>query len=287
MNRFSEKITNACKALCNADAILVGAGAGLSTSAGLNYYGREFQEKFADYIEKYNFSDLYSAGFYDFPGEEEKWAYWARHVDFTHFSRPAFQAYLDLRELVEGKEYFILTTNVDRQFYKADFNPERIFAVQGSYDQMQCAMGCHSTVYSNKKTVEDILANSHNLTVDSAYVPLCPKCGGPMDMYLRKNDYFVEDAAWNESADKYERFLEKYGYKKIVLLELGIGFNTPGIVRYPFEEIASINWKAVLIRINKHHAKVSSKLSDRAFSFENDAAQIIKMLIECRKTKCM
>ena len=189
MNNYEEKLALARQRIAEADAIVIGAGAGLSAAAGLDYSGPAFKKEFADYIKKYGFPDLYTSSFHDFPTEEERWARWARHIDYIRFRPGAMPLYKELYDLVKDKNYFVITTNVDAQFRKAGFNPEKIFEVQGDYGQMQCAVGCHPKLYSDKETVEQILAHSENLTVPKEYVPVCPVCGGNMDVHVRKNQY--------------------------------------------------------------------------------------------------
>ncbi len=279
MNSFNEKIQMAREKLDQADAIVIGAGAGLSAAAGLDYSGPEFKKEFADYIDKYKFPDLYSSSFYDFPTEEERWARWARHIDYARFRPDAFPLYRELLELVKDRNYFVITTNVDVQFRKAGFDPEKIFEVQGDYGLMQCAVGCHPKVYSDKETVENILHHSHDLTVDSAYVPVCPVCGGNMDVHVRKNQFFVQDENWDKAAERYEKFMAHYADKgSVVLLELGIGFNTPAIIRYPFEQITYRNPKATLIRLNSDYPHGPKETAARTISFTENMEKVISNL---------
>lgn len=279
MNNFEERIREAREKLAAADAVVIGAGAGLSAAAGLDYSGPEFKREFADYIAKYGFPDLYSSSFYDFPTEEERWARWARHIDYARFRPGAFPLYSELFNLVKDKNYFVITTNVDAQFRKAGFNPERIFEVQGDYGLMQCAVGCHPKTYSDKETVEEILKHSHDLTVDSEYVPICPVCGGNMDVHVRKNQYFVQDEQWNKAATSYEQFMTKYADKgRVVLLELGVGYNTPAIIRYPFEQIAYRNPNATLIRLNADYPKGPRETASRTIAFTEDMQDVITRL---------
>ncbi len=204
MSSFEEKIKLARERLDGADAVVIGAGAGLSAAAGLDYSGPEFKKEFADYIEKYGFPDLYSSSFYDFPTEEERWARWARHINYARFRPDAFPLYKELLDLVKDRNYFVITTNVDSQFRKAGFDRKKIFEVQGDYGQMQCAVGCHPKVYSDKDTVEEILKHSHDMTVDSKYLPVCPVCGGNRDVHVRKNRFFVQAENWDKAAESYE-----------------------------------------------------------------------------------
>lgn len=279
MNNFDERIRLARKKLTDANAIVIGAGAGLSAAAGLDYSGPGFRKEFADYIARYGFSDLYTSSFYEFPTEEQRWARWARHIDYARFRPEAFPLYRDLFELVNGKVYFVITTNVDAQFRKAGFDSHKIFEVQGDYGLMQCAVGCHPKVYSDKNTVEEIVRHTHNLTVASEYVPVCPVCGGNMDVHVRKNQYFVQDEQWSKAAERYEKFMSEYADKgKVVLLELGIGFNTPAIIRYPFEQVTYRNPEATLIRLNAEYPAGPQETASRTIAFTENLDYVINDL---------
>ncbi|MDE6288343.1 MAG: Sir2 silent information regulator family NAD-dependent deacetylase, partial [Muribaculaceae bacterium] len=259
-------------------AILIGAGAGLSSAAGIDYAGPEFRKEFADYIQKYGFRDLYSSGFHEFPTEEERWTRWARHIRFTLLSRGAMPLYNKLLKLVDGKDYFVITTNVDEQFRKAGFPKDRLFEVQGDYGRMQCSVACHEKTYDDTAVVNNINAHAHDMTVDRKYVPMCPVCGGTMDVNLRINQYFVEDRNWHESAERYEKFLTEHINSRLVLIELGVGMNTPSIIRYPFERITYSDKKATLIRMNDSWPQGASEISGRTISFAEDMNIIIPKL---------
>ena len=279
MSDFKERISLAEERISQAEAVVIGAGAGLSAAAGLDYSGSEFRKEFSDYIRKYGFSDLYTSSFHDFPTEEERWARWARHIDFIRFRPGAMPLYKELYDLVKGKNYFVITTNVDSQFRKAGFDSDKIFEVQGDYGLMQCAVGCHPQLYSDKSTVETILKHSHDLTVDTEYVPVCPVCGGNMDVHVRKNQYFVQDEAWHAAAERYEEFMSRYADNgRIVMLELGIGFNTPAIIRFPFERIAFQNPKATIIRLNSDYPEGPAETASRTISFTEDMDTVIKRI---------
>ncbi len=281
MTDYKQRIEVARERLAEADAIVIGAGAGLSAAAGLDYSGPEFRKEFADYIKRYGFPDLYSSSFHEFPTEEERWARWARHIDYIRFRPGAMPLYTELHKLVEDKNYFVITTNVDAQFRKAGFDRSRIFEVQGDYGLMQCATGCHQKLYSDKDTVEEILKHSHDLTVDKKYVPVCPVCGGNMDVHVRKNQYFVQDEEWHQSAARYEDFMSRYADNgKVVLLELGIGFNTPAIIRFPFERVVYRNPKATLIRLNADYPDGPAETASRTIAFRENMNNVIDQLAE-------
>lgn len=280
MNDFEKRIDAARAKIAEADALVIGAGAGLSAAAGLDYSGPEFKKEFADYIAKYGFTDLYSSSFYQFPTEEERWARWARHVDYARFRPDAFPLYRELFDLAKGRNYFVITTNVDGQFRKAGFDPEKVFEVQGDYGLMQCERGCHPQLYSDKEVVEHILEHTHDMTVDKSYVPVCPVCGGNMDVHVRKNGYFVHDKSWELAAAHYEDFMKKYADNgKVVLLELGVGYNTPAIIRIPFEQTAYRNAQATIIRLNAEYPAGLAETASQTIAFTEDMDTVLKRLL--------
>lgn len=272
-------------ALAKTPAVLIGGGAGLSAAAGIDYSGDAFRRAFADYIARYGFSDLYSSGFYPFPTEAERWAYWARHVDYAAVKPPAMPLYVRLLELVRGKEYFVITTNVDAQFEKAGFAPERLFAVQGDYREMQCANACHRKVYSNLDAVQRILETTQDLTIPAGSVPRCPVCGGRMEMHLRIDEHFIEDEKWHRAARRYEEFLAGHAKGETVLLELGVGFNTPTIIRYPFEELAFFNRGALLVRLNRENIPLRLPIQSRTVTITEPMQAVVAQLLAAQQKK--
>lgn len=253
MSSIQTPLQKAEAAIAVADYILIGAGAGLSTASGINYSGPEFEVAFKDMIERYGFTDLYTSSFYPFKTEEEKWAYWSRHIYYARFAPEAKPLYKGLLEIVQGKEYFVITTNVDGQFIKAGFDPDKVFEVQGDYGLMQCATACHPRRYSNESLVKQMVEQQINCRVPSDLVPTCPVCGGPMEINVRKDQIFVEDERWHTLAHRYYEFVAKASEKKLVLLEYGVGYNTPTIIRFPFERMAAELPHTTLIRINKDY----------------------------------
>ena len=278
-----DALQRAAASLAKSPAVLIGGGAGLSAAAGIDYSGAGFRRAFADYIARYGFSDLYSSGFYPFPTEEERWAYWARHVEYAALGPPAMPLYRALLALVEDKEYFVITTNVDAQFEKAGFPQERLFAVQGDYREMQCARACHQKVYSNVEAVQKILAATHDLTIPPDLVPRCPVCGGKMEMHLRVDQYFIEDESWHKAARRYEDFLRAYARGELVLLEMGVGFNTPTIIRYPFEEITLANPHALLVRMNSEAVAPRLPIHSRTVNIEAHMPWVVEQLLKEKK----
>ncbi len=231
---YWQKISEIRERLADADAVLVGAGAGLSTAAGMEYGGERFENYFSDFHKEYGFSDMYSGGFYPFRTQEEYWAYWSRAIFLNRYDGAPDKPYTDLLKLLKSKEYFVLTTNVDHCFQRAGFNKDRLFYTQGDYGLWQCSTPCCQRTYDNKETVIKMVNEQKNMKIPSELVPKCPVCGAPMTMNLRIDDTFVQDSGWYAAAGRYTDFAEKYKGKKLLLLELGVGYNTPGIIKYPF-----------------------------------------------------
>lgn len=275
---YEDQIDRAAKNIRNTDCVIIGAGAGASTAAGIQYGGKRFTDNFVEFIKKYGeyyMTDMYAAGFYPYPSEEAKWGYWSKHALMNRFDPPALPLYTELYDIVKNKEYFVLTTNVDHQFYKAGFDEKRIFATQGDYGKIQCQKACHPKTYDAKDLFRKMDKARRDCLIPSELVPKCPVCGGNMAMNLRCDNYFVEDEAWHEAADRYAGFLEQHKDKKVVLLELGVGFNTPIIIRFPFEKMVRENSSYSLIRLNMDEAVVPESFGERAIGIGGDMAKAI------------
>ena len=275
---YEDQIDRAAKNIRNTDCVIIGAGAGASTAAGIQYGGKRFTDNFAEFIKKYGghyMTDMYAAGFYPYPSEEAKWGYWSKHALMNRFDPPALPLYTELYYIVKNKEYFVLTTNVDHQFYKAGFDEKRIFATQGDYGKIQCQKACHPKTYDAKDLFCKMDKARRDCLIPSELVPKCPVCGGNMAMNLRCDNYFVEDEAWHEAADRYAGFLEQNKDKRVVLLELGVGFNTPIIIRFPFEKMVRENSSYSLIRMNMDEAVVPESFGKRAIGIGGDMAKAI------------
>ena len=279
MDLYKERIEKVAKIIKEAEYILIGGGSGLSTAAGLEYSGDSFKNNFSDFIEKYNFTDLYSATFYDFETQEEKWAFWARLISLNRYNKKPLDLYSKLLDLVNNKDYFVLTTNVDAQFEIAGFNKDNIFATQGDYGKLQCSKACHNKLYSNKELVEKWLKYTKECKVPSDEIMYCPVCNEEMDVNLRKDAYFVEDDYWFRQSDRYIDFLKKIKDKKVALIEIGVGFNTPGIIRFPFEQLVKDNDNYSLIRINREYPGSTNDLGEKFISFDEDVNDIIEDII--------
>jgi NAD-dependent SIR2 family protein deacetylase len=264
--------------LATADAVIIGAGAGLSTSAGFTYSGKRFDEHFADFKEKYGINDIYSGGFYPFDTLEEFWAWWSRQIYINRYDLTPNKVYCDLLKLVEDKDYFVLTTNVDHQFQLAGFDKKRLFYTQGDYGLWQCSKACHDKTYDNESAVRQMLAEQKNMKIPTELVPKCPICGEPMAMNLRCDDYFVQDEGWYAAANRYEEFIRRHKGLHVLYLELGVGMNTPSIIKYPFWKMTLENPKAVYACINYSQAYCPEEIQTKSICIDADIAQVIDNL---------
>ncbi len=280
---YEEQIKWAAKLIKQADAVLIGAGAGLSTAAGLSYGGKRFTDNFPEFIKKYgsmHMQDMYRAGFYPFPTEEAKWGYWSKHAYLNRIEPEGLPLYQEIYHLVKDKSYFVLTTNVDHQFWKAGFSEKNIFATQGDYGLIQCERGGHNKTYDATDMFNQMNQARKDCLIPSYMVPKCPVCGGNMAMNLRCDQYFVEDEQWHDAAERYVDFLETHQNKEILLLELGVGFNTPTIIRFPFEKMMQEQKAWSLIRLNLEEAIVPESFGDRAVGINQDIAMSIADIAE-------
>ena len=261
-----------------ADAILIGAGAGLSTSAGFTYTGKRFTDTFADFISKYGFRDMYSGGFYPFETLEEHWAYWSRYIYINRYQDAPKDTYADLLALVQGKDYFVLTTNVDHCFQKAGFDKHRLFYTQGDYGLWQCSRPCHDKTYDNEAVIRKMVAEQKDMRVPSELVPRCPVCGAPMSMNLRADSTFVEDEGWHQAAARYQDFIRRHDRLHVLFLELGVGANTPGIIKYPFWKMVYQNPKATYACVNLSEAYCPAEIRKRSICIDEDIGKVLKKL---------
>ncbi len=231
--KSSDSLKRLREALERADAVVVGAGAGLSSAAGFVYSGERFQSNFADFEKKYGFHDMYSGGFYPFESPEERWAYWSRFIYLNRYCDPPKSTYQNLLALLQGKDYFVLTTNVDHCFQKAGFDKNRLFYTQGDYGLFQCSAPCRQETFDNEEVVRRMLAEQKDMRVPTELLPVCPHCGRPLTTNLRSDDKFVEDEGWHRAAERYENFLRTREGQRILFLELGVGYNTPSHHQVP------------------------------------------------------
>lgn len=277
-NGFSEQIDKLKKNIEIADAILIGAGAGLSASAGMDYGGERFERNFADFHKKYGIQDMYSGGFYPFDTLEEYWAWWSRHIMVNRYEAGIGKPYHDLLDLVKDKDYFVLTTNVDHQFQLAGFDKKRLFYTQGDYGLWQCSRPCHQKTYDNEKTVRQMAALQKDMKIPTELIPKCPVCGSPMTMNLRCDTTFVQDEGWYAASNRYEDFIRRRQGMRILFLELGVGSNTPGIIKYPFWQMTYQNPKAVYACINYGEAYAPKEIRERSICIDGDIGEVLKEL---------
>ena len=267
------------KALQSADVVVVGAGAGLSTSAGFTYSGERFEQHFADFIGKYGFTDMYSAGFYPFPSEEEHWAYWSRHIYYNRYVPAPKPVYDNLLKLLKDKDYFVITTNVDHQFQKAGFDKQRLFYTQGDYGLFQCAKPCHQKTYDNEELVKRMIAEQQDMRIPSELIPRCPVCGGPMKVNLRADETFVEDEGWRAASERYTEFIRRHKDGRVLFLDLGSGGNTPVIFKIPFIRWTMQNPNAAYATVNLGEAFTVDQIADRSIVINGDIGDILEKLL--------
>lgn len=280
-----------------ADAIVIGAGAGLSTSAGYTYSGERFDRFFSDFKKKYGFSDMYSGGFYPYQTLEEHWAYWSRYIYINRYMGAPKPVYDKIYELVKDKDYFVLTTNVDHCFQKAGFDKHRLFYTQGDYGLFQCSKPCHQETYDNEELVKQmvlsqgfeikngVLVQPEGVTLRCAVpeelVPHCPKCGAPMSMNLRADNTFVEDKGWHQAAERYDQFIQRHKNLNIVFLELGVGYNTPGIIKYPFWQMTNAYPQAFYVCLNQSEAYAPTEIGRKSVCMDADIGNVLEQLGGC------
>ena len=290
-----DKISRLKQELNTADAVVIGAGAGLSASAGFSYTGERFQKYFGDFIAKYGFRDMYSGGFYPFDSLEEHWAYWSRYIYINRYLDAPKPVYNRLYELVKNRDYFVLTTNVDHQFQKAGFDKHRLFYTQGDYGLWQCSVPCHNETYDNEAAVRKMVAaqgfafakggglcvpdgRKPKMEVPSELIPYCPHCHKPMSMNLRADDTFVEDTGWHHAAGQYEEFLQSHRNQKVLFLELAVGYNTPGIVKFSFWRMTAENPKAIYACVNLGEAYAPGEIANQSICIDGDIGEVLKKL---------
>lgn len=275
-----QKIQKLKKLIQGTDTILVGAGAGLSTSAGMLYSGKEFETNFGDFIKKYNFKDLYTASFHDFKDPQEYWAYWSRLIHYERYSMPPKPVYQNLYKLIKDKNYFVITTNVDHFFQRTGFDKKRLFYTQGDYGLLQCKKPCHNINYDNEKQIEEMFKVQKDMKIPKELIPKCPVCSGPMIPNLRGGDYFVEDAGWYQAAERYEQFLKKNKDGKIVFIDLGSGMNTPSIFKFPFMKMTYNNKNATYVTINLGEAFCFKEIEKQSICINKDIGEVLLKLLK-------
>lgn len=274
----SEQIERLKAALQDCDAVVIGAGAGLSTAAGFTYTGERFEQHFSDFAQKYGIQDMYSGGFYPFPTQEEFWAYWSRYIFINRYQDAPKPVYEDLLKLIQDKDYFVITTNVDHRFQKAGFDKKRLFYTQGDYGLFQCSEPCCQETFDNETVIREMFKRQKDMKIPTELLPFCPRCGKPLTMNLRSDNKFVEDEGWHRAAKRYENFLHTREGGKILFLELGVGYNTPVIIKYPFWQMTARNPNATYICINQGQAVCPQKIEKRSICMDADIGQVLQSL---------
>lgn len=276
----SEQIEQLKTALRDCDAVVVGAGAGLSTSAGFVYTGERFEKNFSDFAEKYGFRDIYSGGFYPYATLEEHWAYWSRYIYINRYMDAPKPIYDDLLKRIADKDYFVITTNVDHCFQEAGFDKKRLFYTQGDYGLFQCSKPCGQETFDNEAVIREMLERQENMRVPAELIPTCPHCGRPLTLNLRCDDSFVEDEGWHRAAERYENFLRTRGGQRVLFMELGVGYNTPVIIKYPFWHMTAKNLNAVYACVNLDGADSMRGIEERSILIEADIGDVVRRLRE-------
>lgn len=287
ITKFTENISDNIEKLKEkirtADAVVIGAGAGLSTAAGFTYSGERFEKYFSDFRQKYGFEDMYSGGFYPYKTPEEHWAYWSRYIFVNRYQDASKPVYENLLKLVADKDYFVITTNVDHCFQKASFDKKRLFYTQGDYGLFQCSEPCCRETFDNEAIVLEMLNRQKDMKIPTELLPVCPHCGKPLTMNLRSDDKFVEDEGWHRAAERYENFLRARAGVKILFLELGVGYNTPVIIKYPFWQMTAKNPKAVYACVNRGEAYCPQEIKKQSICFDTDIAQVLENMRKAEK----
>lgn len=275
---YSGQAARLKKEIETADTVVIGAGAGLSTAAGFVYTGERFHSLFGDFEKKYGFHNMYSGGFYPYETLEEHWAYWSRYIYFNRYADPPKSTYADLLKIIKDKDYFVITTNVDHCFQKAGFDKKRLFYTQGDYGLFQCSEPCCQETFENEDAVRRMMAEQKDMRIPPELVPMCPHCGKPLTMNLRSDDKFVEDAGWHQAAARYENFLRTRISGQILFLELGVGYNTPGIIKYPFWQMTYQNPRAVYACVNCWEAACPKEIATRSICIDSDIREVLERI---------
>lgn len=278
MKSCSEPIERLKAVLQDCDAVVIGAGSGLSTAAGFTYTSERFEKYFSDFAAKYGIQDMYSGGFYPFATPEEHWAYWSRYIWVNRYMDAPKPVYKDLLALVRDKDYFVITTNVDHCFQKAGFDKKRLFYTQGDYGLFQCSEPCCQETFDNEAVIREMMERQKDMKIPTELLPVCPHCGKPLTMNLRSDNKFVEDEGWHRAAERYENFLRTREGQKILFLELGVGYNTPVIIKYPFWKMTAKNPNATYVCINQGQAVCPQEIERQAICIDADIGSALREL---------
>ncbi|MGN0267042.1 MAG: SIR2 family NAD-dependent protein deacylase [Lachnospiraceae bacterium] len=262
-----------------ADAVIVGAGSGLSTSAGYDFGGERLKKHFGDFVEKYGMTNMYTGCFANFASREERWAYWSRWAWINRYEPIPKDTHKKLLQLLAGKDYFVLTTNIDHTFQRSGFPKERLCYTQGDFGLFQCSKPCHTDTYDNKEVLQQMQAQEQNMRIPTELIPLCPRCGAEMDFNLFWDDTFVRDKGWHIAHNRYIYYLEQHQKGKILYLELGVGFNSPGVIKMPFWNMAAQNPDSVFASVNLTLPCYPLTLQKRSIVLQADIDRVISDLL--------
>lgn len=275
---YSDKITRLRTVISESDAVLIGAGAGLSTAAGLTYSGERFYKYFSDFAAEFRIRDMYSGGFYPFPDLETYWGWWSRHIWYNRYAADTSDTYSALLKLVQDKDYFVITTNVDHQFQLSGFDKNRLFYTQGDYGLFQCSKGCHQKTYDNRFQIEQMMERQQGLKIPTELIPHCPVCDMPMTVNLRCDDTFVQDEGWYAASKRYDDFIRRHSNMRILYLELGVGGNTPIIIKYPFWKMTANNPQAMYACINLGESMCPREIEEKSICIDGDIRDVLEAL---------
>lgn len=277
---YSVQIDKLKKALNECDAVIIGAGAGLSTAAGFSYNGERFDKYFSDFKEKYGFDDMYYGGFYPYRTQEEFWAYWSRYIYINRYLDAPTDLYNRLFELIKDKDYFVITTNVDHCFQKAGFDKNRLFYTQGDYGLFQCSEPCCQETFDNEEIIKAMYEQQKNMKIPSELIPKCPHCHKPLTTNLRADDKFVQDDGWYKAKERYNDFIRRHKDLKLLFLEIGVGYNTPVIIKYPFWQMTAKNPKAIYACINMGESACPKEIERQSICIDDDIFNVMLHLVD-------
>lgn len=284
----TSKIEKLQQALEQSETIIIGAGSGLSSAAGFCYNGERFQKYFKDFEAKYHFKDMYTGGFYPYKTLNEYWAYWSRYIYINRYVNPPKPLYNKLYDSIKKKDYFVITTNVDHCFQRAGFDKQRLFYTQGDYGLLQCSVPCHTYTYDNEEMILKMMESQgyridtdsgiYTMFVPDELIPYCKKCGNPMVMNLRADDTFVQDKYWYQAAERYHTFLNQHKNTKVLFLELGVGYNTPSIIKYPFWKMTGEWSQAKYVCVNQSDTFIPKQIEKKAICINDNIELVINQI---------
>ncbi|MBY7141947.1 NAD-dependent deacetylase [Virgibacillus sp. NKC19-3] len=259
-----------------AEAIVIGVGAGMSAAAGFTYVGKRFTDAFPDFIRKYRFLDMLQASLFEFEDEQEYWAFQSRFSLLNFFDQPVGQAYIDLRHLMSGENYHVITTNADNAFYAADFDMDNVFRIQGEYGLWQCSKHCHQQTYQDEAIIRQMVREQSNMKVPANLVPHCPKCGAGLEVNKRNEEKgMVEDSHFHEQKERYEQFLKENQGRKVLFLEIGVGHTTPQFIKHPFQQMTEENAKALFVTMNQKDYYIPHAIRHQTVRMDGNIAEVL------------